>query len=98
MAVWLAVLAVLRLAIGLFALRPKEAELAAAYRRVRTEHLLISGGGLSMADGQGEECVISLPHERFGTTWAFDQIGFDLVELPEVVTWPQSSKERPSRK
>ena len=43
-------------------------------------------------------CVISLPHERFGTTWAFDQIGFDLVELPQVVTWPQSSKEKPSRK
>ena len=50
------------------------------------------------AGAKGVSCVISLPHERFGATWAFDQIGFDLVELPEVVTWPQSSKERPSRK
>ena len=43
-------------------------------------------------------CVISLPHERFGTTWAIDQIGSNLVELPQAVTWPQSGKERPSRK
>ena len=32
--------------------------------------------------------VSSLPHERYGTTWAVDPIGLNLVELPELVTWP----------
>ena len=46
----------------------------------------------------GNNDGLEVHHERFGTTWAIDQIGFNLVELPQAVTWPQSGKERPSRK